>query len=92
MQKLAFEIFGKVQAVSFRKYTASKAQELGLVGWVMNTKNETVIGEAVGSKDKIETLQHWLRHVGSPKSEIRDAKFTLTDADGHGYTAFQVRK
>ena len=32
--------------VFFRKYTQKKAQELGLVGWVMNTDKGTVKGEA----------------------------------------------
>lgn len=40
-----FEVFGKVQKVFFRKHTKNKADELGLVGWVKNTKQDTVIGQ-----------------------------------------------
>jgi len=41
----AFEVFGKVQGVFFRKHTQRRAQELGLAGWVANTAAKTVVGE-----------------------------------------------
>lgn len=45
----AFEIFGKVQGVYFRKYTAEKAASLGLLGFVRNTELGTVTGAAHGT-------------------------------------------
>jgi acylphosphatase len=44
-----FEVFGKVQGVSFRAYTQKKAIALQLVGWCMNTSTGTVVGELQGS-------------------------------------------
>lgn len=43
-----FEVFGKVQGVSFRQYTLTKASSLGLAGWCMNTAQGTVSGEMQG--------------------------------------------
>lgn len=71
----AYEVFGKVQGVSFRKYTARKAQELGLVGWVMNTEAGTVVGEAQGPEAKLVQLRTFLQRTGSPKSRIDRAEF-----------------
>ncbi|CAM9248445.1 unnamed protein product [Ectocarpus fasciculatus] len=88
-----FEIHGKVQGVSFRVNTAKKATELGLVGWVMNTKTKTVVGQAQGSMERVDALKHWLEHVGSPKSRIDHAQFSnehdLTELEFDG---FKVRK
>jgi len=67
---IAFEVFGKVQGVFFRKYTQTKANELGLIGWVQNTDKGTVIGEAEGEKAAVEKFKHWLCKEGSPSSKI----------------------
>ena len=48
MQRLEFEVHGKVQGVFFRKHTKKTADALGLSGWVMNTKHKTVVGVADG--------------------------------------------
>ena len=38
---IAFEVFGKVQGVFFRKYTQAKGEQLGLRGWVHTPKQRT---------------------------------------------------
>ena len=43
-----YEVYGKVQGVFFRKYTAAEAKKLKLVGWVMNTESGTVKGQMQG--------------------------------------------
>ena len=57
MTRLQYEIFGKVQGVFFRKFTKEKADSLGIVGYVMNTKQNTVKGEAQGSNESIQQLK-----------------------------------
>lgn len=47
---------GKVQGVFFRKHAHAAASQLKLLGWVANTKQQTVVGEAVGSKEAIDKL------------------------------------
>lgn len=72
---VAFEVFGKVQGVFFRKCTIKQAKQLGLVGWVRNTERGTVEGQAQGQADEVAELKTWLRSTGSPKSVIQDASF-----------------
>ncbi|XP_014218491.1 acylphosphatase-1 [Copidosoma floridanum] len=72
---LDFEVYGRVQRVFFRKHTQEKAKELGLTGWCMNTKQGTVLGYMEGDKDKVEEMKNWLKHTGSPQSNIDKAEF-----------------
>ncbi|XP_071784110.1 acylphosphatase-1-like [Asterias amurensis] len=86
-----FEVFGIVQGVFFRKYTKKKAIEHGLVGWVKNTKTNTVVGQAQGSKDKISLLKTWLRTKGSPRSVVKRAVFkNEKPIDQLVYTQFDI--
>lgn len=71
-----FEIFGRVQKVSFREYTRRKAKQLQLVGWVKNTPQNTVVGVAFGTSSSLEAFQDWLQNTGSPSSIIEKAEFT----------------
>lgn len=88
MQAVRFTISGKVQKVYFRKYTAAKAQELGLTGWVKNNPNGTVCGHAQGLESNIELLKYWLSNVGSPKCRIDESNFE--DVDLEEYATFKI--
>jgi acylphosphatase len=72
-----FEIEGKVQNVSFRKYSQRQARNIGdIVGWIRNTARGTVEGElASRSSEKRQQMQEWLRTTGSPRSVIQRATF-----------------
>ncbi|PSN41634.1 Acylphosphatase-1 [Blattella germanica] len=70
-----FEVFGKVQGVSFRKYTEKQAKKLNLRGWCMNTKAGTVTGNLEGPQQKVEEMKQWLQMEGSPQSRIEKAEF-----------------
>ena len=65
--RVEFEVFGKVQEVLFRKYTQSKANSLGVRGWIRNTERRTVRGELEGTIDILATMKEWLRNEGSPR-------------------------
>lgn len=51
--RLYFKIFGDVQGVGFRWYLQAAARRLGLLGWVGNSSDGTVRGEAEGERAKI---------------------------------------
>ena len=94
---LRYEVSGKVQGVFFRKCTKRKADELGLVGWVQNTARKTVIGEAQGTSDKIESLQQWLEvdsskipHGRGSKINVKMAKFETTEINALTFKSFDV--
>jgi len=51
------QVKGTVQGVNFRAWTQKQAQRLGTItGWVMNTPDGHVIGEALGPIADIGTL------------------------------------
>jgi len=90
---IVFTIHGKVQGVFFRKHTRQQAIRLGLRGWVMNTTEGTVSGEAHGPRAAVEQMSDWLSTTGSPKSKIANADIQVVDRPpGHFATAFEVRK
>jgi len=65
-----YEVFGKVQRVFMRKYTIQTAQKLKISGYVFNTEQGTVKGEACSTKSRLLKLKTWLSTKGSPKSKI----------------------
>lgn len=60
---------GRVQGVSFRAYTRMTASALGLVGWVRNELDGSVLVEAEGDATAVERLVVWLRK-GPPGARV----------------------
>jgi len=96
---LTFEIFGKVQGVSFRQYCCDRARSLHLVGCVSNSNDGTVVGEAIGERDQIHSFRQWLTLEGSPACRIDRTAFneqtlnkTQEDNIKHKYTDFHIIK
>ncbi|GCB64344.1 hypothetical protein scyTo_0007523 [Scyliorhinus torazame] len=58
------------------EYTGEQARKLGLVGWVKNTSQGTVIGQVQGAVEKVNLMMNWLKSVGSPMSRIDRANFS----------------
>ncbi|XP_068151471.1 acylphosphatase-2 [Drosophila tropicalis] len=88
-----FEVFGTVQGVYFRKHTQSKAKQLGITGWCMNTKEGTVKGVIEGNLDKLNEMKHWLQHKGSPRSIIEKAVFSTNEPlPIHNFGTFTIRR
>ncbi|XP_034172939.1 acylphosphatase-2 [Osmia lignaria lignaria] len=71
-----FEVFGKVQGVYFPKYVKDISLELGICGWVKNSKTGTILGKMQGPRALIDQMAQWLTKVGSPGSEIHHCEFT----------------
>eukprot|EP00035_Acanthoeca_spectabilis_P006030 m.119735 g.119735 ORF g.119735 m.119735 type:complete len:127 (+) comp13312_c0_seq1:249-629(+) len=76
IQMFDFEVFGRVQHVSMRKYTKDFADRVGVVGWVKNTEDETVIGQAAGVETAMVRFRKWLETKGSPSAAITRAEFS----------------
>eukprot|EP00475_Leptophrys_vorax_P003146 TRINITY_DN11821_c0_g1_i2.p1 TRINITY_DN11821_c0_g1~~TRINITY_DN11821_c0_g1_i2.p1 ORF type:complete len:113 (-),score=34.11 TRINITY_DN11821_c0_g1_i2:199-537(-) len=90
-----YEVFGRVQGVFFRKYTQKEAIRLGIVGWVRNTPEGTVEGEAQGRVDQMKQFEKWLQTTGSPQSrieklEIKEDK-TITQSE-LTFSSFDVNR
>ncbi|MDH4318499.1 MAG: acylphosphatase [Desulfobulbaceae bacterium] len=65
---------GRVQGVYFRDHTRSKADELGLTGWVRNLSDGTVETEMEGEEQAVRTMLNWL-HVGSPLADVTEVSY-----------------
>ena len=80
-QRLHAAVHGRVQGVNFRSYTARKAAELELTGWVRNVHDGTVETVAEGKRKKLEEFLAFLR-TGPPSAIV-----TRVEADWQAATS-----
>ncbi|XP_044732338.1 acylphosphatase-2-like [Chrysoperla carnea] len=71
-----FEVFGHVQGVYFTKYCREMCDQLGVSGWVKNSKKGTIVGKIQGSRPNVETMVAWLSNQGSPGCKIDHCDLT----------------
>lgn len=71
MPARSLHISGKVQNVCFRAETTQMARELGVCGWVRNTKQGGVEVYAEGSNDALEALEKWC-HRGPTAAHVTE--------------------
>jgi acylphosphatase len=82
-------ISGRVQGVFFRAYTQRAAQERGVWGWVLNTRDGQVEAVFEGEKEMVEDMVRWC-HQGSPMSNVVDVKVFWQEFTGE-FEDFSVR-
>ncbi|XP_016969222.1 acylphosphatase-2 [Drosophila rhopaloa] len=88
-----FEVFGRVQGVFFRKYTEQAANNLGVKGWCMNTRDGTVKGQLEAPLAELNEMKHWLQTKGSPSSKISKTEFTpAQEIDAYTFSSFDIRR
>lgn len=87
--RVYFLAHGMVQGVGFRYFTRKKAAEHQLTGWVRNTDDNKVEGEAQGPTDAIATF---LEAVGKGPRHSHVAKLDKKDLDVvEGEDGFHIR-
>ena len=64
-------IRGRVQGVGFRWFVKSKADELGLTGWVRNNSDGSVELEATGDVQGLNTFVDWINE-GTSMSVVKE--------------------
>ncbi|MEM8815255.1 MAG: acylphosphatase [Pseudomonadota bacterium] len=64
-----FSITGRVQGVWFRDSAKTEALHLGIKGYAINLDDGSVEVYAVGSRDRLEALETWLRQ-GPPLAAV----------------------
>lgn len=89
MEHYNIRVKGKVQGVFYRANTRTKAEELGLKGWVRNEPGGDVYIEAEGDKDKLDKLVAWC-HNGPPHADVSKVDYQST-SHIMGYEDFEVR-
>lgn len=89
MNKTHLLISGRVQGVTFRANTKSKAQSLDLKGWVRNTDDGKVEAVVEGEKEKIKELIEWA-HKGPILAKVDNVEVQWED-EQEGFEKFKVR-
>jgi DNA ligase D-like protein (predicted 3'-phosphoesterase) len=73
---------GGVQGVGFRYATVERAEELGVLGWVRNEDDGTVVVQAEGPDAAVDALLEWLGE-GPPGASVDGVEVARTKVEGH---------
>lgn len=79
---------GNVQAVGFREATVRRARRAGVLGWVRNAKDGTVLVHAEGSEAALEEL---LEFLGDGPRAARVEAVDVEEAKVEGHEQFAIR-
>lgn len=82
-------ISGYVQGVFFRAKTAQQAGELGLTGWVRNTKDGKVESVVEGEREKIEKMITWIKK-GPAQAQVKEVEIQWQPYQGE-FSSFEIR-
>jgi len=85
---IEFQVFGRVQGVGFRAFTAREARSLRLNGWVRNRSDGSVEGVAVGLEVNLTEFVDRLRR-GPTYANVGSLRFEWIAADD--WPEFTVR-
>ena len=88
MKAVQARVTGRVKGVSFRWYTERRARELGVVGWVRNEPDGSVLLHAEGEDDAVDALVAWCR-TGPSMARVSDV--SVREDAVSGATGFETR-
>jgi len=77
-QRIAFKVEGTVQGVNFRAWSTQKASSLGLTGFVKNSEDRSVVGEAQGDRG---ALDKFVQHLNMGPEAARVSRVDQKDID-----------
>ncbi|HEY3405900.1 MAG TPA: acylphosphatase [Ohtaekwangia sp.] len=89
MKCISIQVKGKVQGVFFRASTKTKADELGVKGFVKNEGDGSVYIEAEGNESTLQQFIEWCNH--GPKS-ARVYEIDIHEKEFTGFTDFSVHR
>jgi acylphosphatase len=90
-QRLTARVLGHVQGVGFRWWVRSRADDLGLTGWVMNDDDERgLLLVAEGLPDDLDELEQLLWH-GPSAARVDDVQARRDPASGE-FHRFQINR
>lgn len=85
-KRIEMKIYGNVQGVFFRASTEAKAKELGLIGWVKNEPDSTVMLIAEGEEQDLQKLVNFCYNgVQSAKVDKIDEKWQDYKGESKGF-------
>ncbi|KAL2269829.1 hypothetical protein VTJ83DRAFT_2013 [Remersonia thermophila] len=90
LKRVYFRVHGTVQGVGFRYFTRNRAVEHAITGWVRNTENDKVEGEAQGEEDNV---REFLRHVDKGPKHAHVCKLEQEEREVvDGEEGFEIRR
>ena len=81
-------VSGRVQGVSFRDATRSKAEQLGLSGWVRNTQDGQVEAVFEGVPETVQQMIEWCKS-GPSSADVEDV--SVENEQPENLSGFEVR-
>lgn len=85
---IKISVQGKVQGVGFRYAAQLMAQKMGVMGFVQNMPDKSVLIEAEAEEFALELYLKWCK---TGPSRARVDKVLTNDIPLQGYTTFEVR-
>lgn len=82
-------IRGRVQGVGFRFHAQRQALALGLVGWVSNAIDGSVVAVADGSEHQVQAFVGWCRR-GPPSAGVTEVAVEAINDDA-SYADFSIK-
>ena len=83
-------VYGRVQGVYFRAFTARHARELGLTGYARNLPDRRAVEvQAEGERNKLERLIDHLK-AGPPAANVEKVETNWSEHTG-SYPDFNIR-
>jgi acylphosphatase len=89
MKAYFLKITGDVQGVSFRYFTRTEAENLGLCGWAQNEHDGSVTVFVQGEEENITKIIEWTK-VGSPMATVNNVSVSEVELD-EKITGFEVK-
>jgi acylphosphatase len=90
-QRLAARVTGRVQGVGFRWWVRSRADDLGLTGWVMNDDDErSLLVVAEGLPNDLDAFQQLLWQ-GPGAAQVDEVQARREPASGE-FHRFQINR
>ena len=82
-------ITGRVQGVWFRANTRQKAEQLGITGWVCNTRDGCVEAIFEGEENCVKEMVEWC-HRGPPLAKIENVE-VKNQSLTNGFDDFSIK-
>ncbi len=89
MPTLHLLIKGKVQGVFYRATARKIAEELGVKGWIKNTKDNNVELIITGTEEQVRQFIEWCKK-GPTRAEVSD--LIATTIDDKSFSDFRIAR
>jgi acylphosphatase len=88
MKRVRARVTGRVQGVFFRAEARSRADSLGVAGWIRNAPDGSVEAVFEGEPERVDSMVDWCRR-GPPGAVVEDVEVVTEEPAGE--QGFSVR-